>query len=293
MNKILSFLYLTGILSVGAQAVPKLYVLDQISAVISPGDVPTLGSKEERSKPNLPIVITQQEVVQRGYDGQKHSLEDLIEENALFQKSELMKMSLSDEEVDRQLEKMGMTKEQEVELAEKWNFADVADFKVSLKKMYVASNALTYDTEVALTIPDQDILDYYNQHPVEQLAEYEFQTSFMAGDTAPTLTVQQRNSLDWSEVIVVPDDQISEQNDFLKKLQPGQIHVKAVVGGFDLFKLTKFTPQHLKPLIERKSEITGILRQERYPQVVSSVKKDVMAMSNVFYPEQYSDHSLA
>jgi hypothetical protein len=293
MKKILSLLCLINISLLQAKPAKKIYVIDQVSAMINPGDVPTLGSKEEREKPPKTIVITQQEVVQRGFDGQKHTLADLVEENMLWQKAELMKMSLSDEDVERQLEKMGMTKEQEVSLSQQWNFANVSDFKQALKKMYVANMALSYDTEIGLTIPEEDIKAYYDQHPVERPAQFEVQTSSITGESdLDQAQLAKRTDLEWSEVVTIDEGQITSQNDYLTKLQPGQIHVQPVAGGLDLIKLVKVTPRHLEPLIERQAEISAKLRQERYPKALGDVKKELHRLLHVHYPKQLQVYSL-
>ena len=293
MKKIFSLLCLINISLLQAKPAKKIYVIDQVSAMINPGDVPTLGSKEEREKPPKTIVITQQEVVQRGFDGQKHTLADLVEENMLWQKAELMKMSLSDEDVERQLEKMGMTKEQEVSLSQQWNFANVSDFKQALKKMYVANMALSYDTEIGLTIPQEDIKAYYDQHPVERPAQFEVQTSSITGESdLDQAQLAKRTDLEWSEVVTIDEGQITSQNDYLTKLQPGQIHVQPVAGGLDLIKLVKVTPRHLEPLIERQAEISAKLRQERYPKALGDVKKELHRLLHVHYPKQLQVYSL-
>lgn len=293
MKKIFSLLCLINISLLQAKPAKKIYVIDQVSAMINPGDVPTLGSKEEREKPPKTIVITQQEVVQRGFDGQKHTLADLVEENMLWQKAELMKMSLSDEDVERQLEKMGMTKEQEVSLSQQWNFANVSDFKQALKKMYVANMALSYDTEIGLTIPEEDIKAYYDQHPVERPAQFEVQTSSITGESdLDQAQLAKRTDLEWSEVVTIDEGQITSQNDYLTKLQPGQIHVQPVAGGLDLIKLVKVTPRHLEPLIERQAEISAKLRQERYPKALGDVKKELHRLLHVHYPKQLQVYSL-
>lgn len=296
MKKFLSLALLVAPAAVQAKSnkpAQKIYVIDQVSAIVNPGDTPTLGSKEDREKTPKAVIITQQEVIQRGFDGQKHTLADLVEENMLWQKAELMKMSLSDEDVERQLEKMGMTKAQELDLSKQWNFADVLDFKLALKKMYVANMALSYETEIGLTIPEDQIQAYYDQNPVEVPAQYEIQTSFVSG--ASDLDQEQlklRKDLEWSEVVVIDEDQISSQNDYLTKLQPGQIQVQAGDGGFDLIKLVKSTPRHLKPLAERKAEISAKLRHEKHPQAVASVKKDLQNLLHVYYPKQVEVYSL-
>lgn len=275
----------------------KLVVLDQVSAVVYQGESPDLGSKEDPNQ-NQHVIITQQDVARRGFDGQHHDLDDLTNEILLWQKAELMKMTLSDSDVDRQLDKMGMTKDQQVEVARRWNFADVDEFKVALKKMYVSNMSMGFETESGLVIPEKEVQAYFDKNPVWLEAEYEIQTGFVPvkkGQTKKQIK-QKLNKLvktgagykvAWEDPLVIRKSEVSSKNDFLTKLGVDQVHVKPVKNGFDLFKMVRISPRRKQPLSERKTDIVNAIRTERYPKVVAQVKKDLYRNSNIHYPKQF------
>jgi hypothetical protein len=273
-----------------------LVVFDQVAAIVYQGDTPDLGSKEDLSENKL-VVITQQDIERRGFDGNEHDLKGLETEVLLWQKAELLKMSLSDEDVDRQLDKMGMPKDQQIMIAEKWNYADVDEFKSALKKMYASNISLGFETESGLVIPEVEVQAYYDKDPIWLEAEYEIKTAFvpfkdqktkkrLAKKLEKLVVTGSGYKVAWSDSIAIKKSEISVKNDFLTKLKAGMIYKKSTNNGFDLFKMVKVEPHRLQPLLERKVKIVSKLRDERYPIIVEQVKKNLKNKSSIYHPKQ-------
>lgn len=290
-------LIISGALTTSLVSAPSTHlVLDQFAAVYYLDEMPDLGSKEDVY--TYSKIITQQSIVQREFDGREHSLDQILDEKLLCKKAEALKMAPSDEDFDRQLEKMNMTPEQQVHIAKENNFIDVADFKQAFKEMYVANMSLGFEIESRLVITDDEIRAYYDQNPVWLEAEYEILTSFVPFHNQ---TEQQKirakltklvetgagYKVVWEEPIVVKVGEVSLDNNFLTGLKEGQIHFKELDNGFDLFKMNQIRTRRLQPLLERKTQIVSQLRSERYAGVAEKVRQDLRDKAVIYYPTQY------
>jgi hypothetical protein len=297
MKKIIFLLTLIpSITFAAAVASKKTVVFDQVVAVIYLNEAPDLGSKEEID--DAPEIITKQDIERSGFDGRNHTRESKVEDSMLCAKAKSLKMAMSDEDVDRYLEKANMNEEQQFMMASRWFYDGIAEFKAALKDMYLANMSLSYEVESNLVISEADIQSYYDQNPIWLEAEYEIQTSFMPANQNNQAQVQAKlekfiqtgkgfKNLTWDDAIVLKTSEISAANQFLADLSVGQVYLKQVSDGFDLFKMVLIRPLRLQPLVERRIEIVNHLRQERHPQVVEQVKKDLQAKSSVYYPVQY------
>jgi len=297
MNRLLLVLLIlvNNLVCGAAIAAPQTVVFDQVVAVVYQNEAPDLGSKEE-VEDNLEI-ITKQDIDRAGFDGAQHSVESEVSKKEFVAKANKLKMAMSDEDVDSYLKKANLNEEQQLNLAERWYYDGLAEFKAALKEMYVSSMCLGYDVEASLVISEDDIKNYYDDNPVWLEPEYEIQTSFVAAKLDEQTVV--KNQLEqfaktgkgfklvWEDVIVVKLSEVSAINQFLSDMKVGQIYIKPVYNGFDLFKMMAIRPRRLQPLSERRSEIVSLIRQERYPKVVEQVKADLHAKSSVYYPVQY------
>lgn len=276
-------------------ALPTL-VLDQVVATVYLGDKPDLGSKDE--DPDFLGIITHQDVLRSGFDGKEHTIDELIEKKILCGRAQSFKMDLSDEDVDRKLEELGLTHEHQLELAEKWNYADLFEFKEAIKEMFIAGNSQNFEIESRLVIPQAEVQAHYEQNPIWLEAEYEIQTSFAGFNHENEKAVLERKlerlietgkgyKLIWDDAIIVRESEISASNQFLTTLKPGQVYLKPVNKGFDLFKMVAIRPKRLQPLAERKHHIINTLRSELYPQVLAEIKTDLQNKSVINYPAKH------
>lgn len=299
MKKIIGLLLLTISLKLcasAADAPKKAVVFDRVVAVVYVNEAPDLGSKEEVD--DTPEIITKQDVDRSGFDGRDHTVESKIEDKMFCAKAKSLKMAMSDEDVDRYLEKAHMSPEQQEMLASRWFYDGISEFKAALKDMYLSNMSLSYEVESNLVISEADLQAYYEDHPIWLEAEYEIQTSFVSADQLNRNQLQANlerfvktkkgfKNLVWDEPIVLKASEISQTNQFLVDLKAGEIFFKPVLNGFDLFKMVLVRPRRLQPLVERRLEIINHLRNQRHPQVVEQVKKDLRAKASVYYPEQY------
>lgn len=292
-----SLLIIGGALTINLVGAPSTtLVLDQFAVVYYLDEMPDLGSKEDVY--TYAKIITQQNIAQREFDGREHSLDQILDEKLLCKKAEALKMAPSDEDFDRQLEKMNMTPEQQVHIAKENNFIDVYDFKQAFKEMYVANMSLGFEIESRLVITDDEIRAYYDKNPVWLEAEYEILTSFVPfhshaeqqkiqAKLAKLVETGAGYKVIWEDPIIVKISELSPENNFLTSLKEGQIYFKALNNGFDIFKMSQIRERRLQPLLERKTQIVSQLRSERYAGVAERVRQDLRDKAVIYYPAQY------
>ena len=99
-------------------------------------------------------------------------LEKMIEKKLLVQQAEQMHISVSDEDVDRALaqilERNSTTKEQfKSELARMG--VDEQQYRENLRDQILSSKLINYEVRSKVVVPEEQILDYYDQHYTEQV----------------------------------------------------------------------------------------------------------------------------
>lgn len=270
-------------------------VLDQVLATVYLSDKPDLGANETDAYLE---VITKQDVDRSAFDGKEHTLPEAVNRKLLCCKADSLKMSLSDDEVDRKLEEVGLPPEHQVLLAEKWHYYDLGEFKEAVREMFVSSMSQGFEIESRLVIAEAEALAYYDQNPVWLEAEYEIQTAEVLFSNSKEQVRLQRKlqklvqtgkgySVDWEDPIVVQASEISASNLFLENLKPGQIYLKLDGNRFVLFKMLAVREKRLQPFIERKHEIINILRGQRHPNIMQEIDQDLQAKAVINYPKQY------
>jgi hypothetical protein len=69
--------------------------------------------------------------------------------------------------------------------------------------------------------------------------------------------------LNWEDIIIVKASEVSANNQFLSDMKVGQIYLKQVYNGFDLFKMVVIRPRRLEPLSDRRGQIVHLIKKER------------------------------
>jgi hypothetical protein len=274
----------------------KRIVLDQVIAVTSYSDRPDLGSKDDDL--DEIAIITQQDIARMAFDGQNHTVEDAVYKQILCAKADSLKMSMSNEEVIENLEKVGMPHDQQLLMVERWHYYDLDEFLQTVRKIYVSGMSQSFEVESRLVITQAEIDDYYQKNPVWLEPEFELVTSFVpfSNEQEKTklkyklekfLITHKGYNVEWSDSFVIRESEISDENLFLKSLKTNQIYLKEVEQGFDLFKMVEIRPKRLQPLIERRNQIVNYLRNERYPAVLEQVQQDLLQKAVVYYPKHF------
>lgn len=244
--------------------------------------------------------ITTKYISRRGYDGENHQLTDLIDFYLADQLGERLKVEVSDDMINRYVQNLGLTIQDLSNVADHWGYPDINEFKTDLKIMYRGKTAMQYELDAKMVISEEEIADYYREHPVTTEIRYVMRTAFVPQEDGKDQSVQQaeleqlvekystnyeRSAWDWDPVVEVLASEISASNSFLFKLAPGEMYVKPVPTGFDIFVMLQVIPTGVVPLEKRRNEIVKILTERRYPAVVAAAKKELRDQADIVIPE--------
>ncbi len=279
LNKNLWWLWLFSCsnLIIGAQLVE----LDKIEAVVN-------------GQP-----ITTKYISRRGYDGEIYQLTDLIDFYLADQLGERLKVDVTDDMINRYVQNLGLTLQDLSNVATHWGYPDINEFKFDLKMMYRGKTAMQYELDAKMVISEEEIAHYYNAHPMTTEIRYVMRTAFVSQADDKDAQVQQaeleqlvqkysenyeRSAWDWDPVVEVLASEISAGNSFLFKLAPGEMYVKPVPTGFDIFVMMQVIPAGVVPLEKRRNEIVKILTEQRYPAIVAAAKQELRDQADIVYP---------
>ena len=244
--------------------------------------------------------ITTKYISRRGFDGEHYQLSDLVDFYLADQLGERLKVDVTDEMISRYIQNLGLTIRDLENVALHWGFPDVNEFKADLKLMYRGKTAMQYELDAKMVISEAEIEAYYSAHPVSTEVRYVMRTTFIPHEESKDHQAQQveleqlakkyaenyeRAKWDWDPVVEVLESEISAANSFLFAMQPGEIYVKPVSNGFDIFVMVQVIPTGVIPLEKRRNEIVKILSDQHYPAVVAAAKQELRDQADIIYPK--------
>ena len=149
-------------------------VIDSCVAVVN-DDVITLSEVNEAGKPMFQRVAEQvppEQLADALKQARQTVIEKLIEKRLLVQQAEKMQISVSDEDVERALaqilERNSTTMEQfKSELAKMG--MDEQQYRENLRDQLLGSKLINYEVRSKVIVPEEKIIDYYDQHYTEQV----------------------------------------------------------------------------------------------------------------------------
>lgn len=149
-------------------------IIDSCVAVVN-DDVITLSEVNEAGKPIFQRAaeeVAPEHLAEALKQARQTVLEKMIEKRLLVQQAEQMHISVSDEDVDRALaqilERNSTTKEQfKSELARMG--VDEQQYRENLRDQILSSKLINYEVRSKVVVPEEHILDYYDQHYTEQV----------------------------------------------------------------------------------------------------------------------------
>ena len=149
-------------------------IIDSCVAVVN-DDVITLSEVNEAGKPMFQRVAEQvppEQLADALKQARQTVIEKLIEKRLLVQQAEQMQISVSDEDVKRALaqilERNSTTMEQfKSELAKMG--MDEQQYRENLRDQLLGSKLINYEVRSKVIVPEETIIDYYDQHYTEQV----------------------------------------------------------------------------------------------------------------------------
>ena len=166
---------LLSLLVLQASAV-QANIIDSCVAVVN-DDVITLSEVNEAGKPIFQRVaeeVPPEQLAEALKQARQTVIDKLIEKRLLVQQAEQMQISVSDEDVNRALaqilERNTTTMEQfKSELARMG--VDEQQYRENLRDQILGSKLINYEVRSKVIVPEEQIIDYYDQHYTEQVGE--------------------------------------------------------------------------------------------------------------------------
>ncbi len=266
---------------------PELELLDQIEAEI-------ISFTEEGSEKKI---LTMQNVRQRAFDGNKYTTDDLIDQVLCDNFSKFLKISVTNDDINRYLKKMNLTEKDVKGIAEHWDYPDVDAFYEDLKRTYRANGAIKFEVDTQLAVSEDEIQKEYDATPIYEEAYFMVENAFIPlSKDVETLKNELQNYaqgkikkpdyVNWQIPAKILEAEIPEQNKFLFDLPVDEIYIKEMPDGFDLFKIKRKQPRSPVPLETRKAEIVAQIQQAKYPIVYENVLKKLRNQSLIYRPDQ-------
>ncbi len=172
--KIRNFLLLFLFLLLAQVFAAHANIIDSCVAVVN-DDVITLSEVNEAGKPIFQRIAEQappEQLAEALKQARQTVIDKLIEKKLLVQQAKQMQISVSDEDVDRALKQImkrnGTTMEQfRAELARMG--MDEQQYRENLRDQILGSKLINYEVRSKVIVPEEQIIDYYDQHYTEQV----------------------------------------------------------------------------------------------------------------------------
>ncbi len=163
-----------------------------------------------------------------------------------------------------------------------------------LKKMY----AVNYMTEMkmqTMAVPEEEIVAYYNAHPLYKEARVKAERAFVPYDHAISHEMQLNQlvefaqkgtgySVQWSTPCWFVENELAEHLKFIMTLQPPTIsQPQETDGGFELYRIVINKPRAVISLKKRYKQIVAQLRQEKAGKIIEQYKKKLFDSASVVY----------
>jgi len=248
--------------------------------------------------PERTRVITKLEVERLSIDGRKRSLDDLIVEELIYQEGLKFKIQIDESVVDRYISNIrkqySLSLEQVKEIFQQSGYT-YQEGREQLRMMYATNSMVDNIIGSRLRVPREDVLAYYDKHPVIQEAEYTLQMTFVPFVTDKTYEEQKQqlaksvkenktDMLGWNDPLKLKESDIAQHMTFIKDMKVGDASTPIqVVGGFEMYRLVELAPQRTVPLENRYKEIENILRQPQFQKKLDEYKKSLYEFATIVH----------
>jgi peptidyl-prolyl cis-trans isomerase SurA len=260
------------------------YVVDEILVII-------YGPERTR-------VITAIEVERLSIDGRKRTLDDLIIEELIYQEALKFKIPIDESIIDRYIS--NIRKQYNLSLDDVKQIFKQSGYTFEegcqqLRVMYATNAIIENIITSRLHVSREDVLAYYEKHPVVQEAKYQLQMTLIPFDRSKSRYEHKQEMVEkvkegkidtfvWYDPFWLKESEIAQHMNFITAMKQGDISIPIEVGhGFELYRLTEQIPQSVVPLENRYKEIENILRQPQFQKKFEEYKKSLYDFATIVY----------
>jgi parvulin-like peptidyl-prolyl isomerase len=241
-------------------------------------------------------IITHSDVLRPSLQGQPRPLEAIVFESLVYLDAEKHKVVPDDDAVDRYLASIMQENDmnqQQLEAVFMEGGRTLQEGREELKRMQTFNTMMDFKIRGNLIVPRKEVEAYYNENPEIEPAQYTLQRAVIPFDAMLALSDQKDQILSDmkqgntpmfgpSFTIAAPD--IAQDRQFILKLKVGQISLpREGEDGFELFRLVSKQEEHERSLEERYREISSILMQPKYMEMMNEYRRQLFDNASMVY----------
>jgi len=244
-------------------------------------------------------IITMSDVERPSLTGQMRKIDDLVFERMVLLDAAKHKIPMDEEAVDKYLQQImrenGMTQDQLNQVFLSAGYTQ-KEGREQFSIMQTVNTMLDFKVRSGLIVPRRDIEAYFESHPEVVEAQYFVQYARVPFDRTQDKEAQRKelaayaktgkglSSVPWSDPFWISKDEIADDKLFIFDLPVGTIsQPQKTATGFELYRVKDTRESRARTLEERYREISDILRQPRYQQLLSDYRTALMSGSIVVY----------
>jgi hypothetical protein len=271
-------------------------LVNQIAVLIYT-NVPSQSGSDSKEFEKAPdVVLTQLDVERRSIDGRKRTVEELVMDQLMYCEAiYFYRMVVPEDAVDKYINSI---KEQH-HLSDdqlRMMFKEVGytyeEGRHQLAMGQAIDSLLNFKIRSRLVVLEKDVRDYYDAHPAYEEASYKIKKGFIPEGIFTeeelkncTDEMMKNPAIQWSTSYWLLEDEITdERKEMLRGMAQGSYSpVETATGGYEIIRLLNVKPRALKSFEDRYREISSILQEPHYYQLLDELKKELLEKYEVVY----------
>lgn len=235
----------------------------------------------------------------RGIDGRERSLEDSISEELVYQDAIRFKIPIDDvvvkEHLNRTIQMFGLKPGEEETIFAQEGYTYQEGFE-KFRLMYANNVMIDYRIKQGMLIPEDEVISYYNAHPIEKEPKYQLQTAFVPVerekgkkargvemDIDRFIKTGSGIDINWSDPYWILESDLAEGLDFISTMSEGVVKKQKVADGFQLYEMKKMKPKRTVPLKKRYRDIVETLRKPKFEVTFQKYKKSLFDAATIVH----------
>ena len=225
------------------------------------------------------------------------SPEEAVLERLMYLETKKLQISVDDDAIETYL--LGIQTQHDIsreQLAEIFRQAGytMGGGREHFRRAKSVERLLEYKIKTKIVVSKEDIEEYYKQHPIKVEAVCVVQIGVIPFSSKESVQEQQRRiendiknkktlkNVKWSDPLEMKKSSVASNMLYLFDQQVGYVSKpETVEDGFKIFRLKNSTPEGLKPLSERYSEILNELRLPLYKKLLEDYKEELLQRASI------------
>lgn len=219
--------------------------------------------------PMRTVVITERDLERPSVTGTERTLDNLEFENKVVLQAEELKFNMPEDAIEKHIaniQKKYDTDEEQFEQMLADSDYTFGLFKNELYRGQMVGNMLEFKVFSKAIVPYQEVVDYYDQHPIFAEPRYKISTTIVSKNrTRRQLeTIVRDNLVDafkWPEAFWINESEIAQDKMFITKMAVNSMYLVEERDTYRIYRLLEKEEAQLIPFEERYHEIAALLKE--------------------------------